>query len=351
MHRRMGMVHVGDLASGSAIEMVRGAGGAVHSIAFSSESPPLELVRATDVLYVPSALDTGQSLQILGGRIVPVEAVIDEFVAEFVKERVLARGVRMFEGFVQCERTEDVCILGNVFSRNFTHFHEELMKVVVLERAGIDCTYVLSELPAFARELLTLLGVGAERILEVRGPTSFRRALYGTPVSYRNASNHPKVLLALREQLLRARSPRARARGRKLWLDRGEQTRLGRRLVNQGDVHALLEKYGFERVDMGGLPVADQISVAAGARAIAGPHGSQFVHTQLMPPRSWVVECFSPLYLNPTYTEIYRVLRHRYTQICDTNTPVLPYAHGGDVLVDCQQLDLALGAACEELDA
>jgi hypothetical protein len=351
MHRRMGTVHVGDLASGSAIEMVRGEGGAVHSIVFSPESPPLELVRATDVLYVPSALDTGQSLQILRGRFVPVEAVIDEFVADFVKERVLARGAQVFEGFVPCEHSGEVCVLGNVFSRNFTHFHEELMKVVVLERAGIDCAYVLSELPAFARELLTLLGVGADRILEVRGPTSFRSALFSTPVSYRNASNHPRVLLALREQLLSGRSPRAPAHGCKLWLDRGEQTRLGRRLVNQDEVHTLLEKYGFERVDMGALTVAEQVSVAAGARAMAGLHGSQFVHTQLMPAGSWVVECFSPLYLNPTYTEIYRVLRHRYAQICDTNTPVFPYRHGADVRVDCQQLDLALSAASEELGA
>jgi hypothetical protein len=57
------------------------------------------------------------------------------------------------------------------------------------------------------------------------------------------------------------------------------------------------------------------------------------------------VECFSPLYLNPTYTEIYRVLRHRYAQICSTNTPIFPYPYGGDVLVDCQQLDLALREA------
>jgi hypothetical protein len=75
---------------------------------------------------------------------------------------------------------------------------------------------------------------------------------------------------------------------------------------------------------------------------MAGLHGSQFVHSQLMPPRSAVIECFSPLYLNPTYTEIYRVLRHRYSQLGATNTPVFPYPHGGDVEVDLQQLALAL---------
>ncbi len=53
------------------------------------------------------------------------------------------------------------------------------------------------------------------------------------------------------------------------------------------------------------------------------------------------------MYLNPTYTEIYRVLQHSYAQITSMNTPLFPYPHGSDVLVDCQQLDLALRAATE----
>jgi hypothetical protein len=82
-------------------------------------------------------------------------------------------------------------------------------------------------------------------------------------------------------------------------------------------------------------------------QVLSGLHGSQFVHSQLLPERSFVIECFSPLYLNPTYTEIYRVLRHRYSQISPVNTPLMPYLHDGDVLVDCQQLDLALRTASE----
>ena len=98
---------------------------------------------------------------------------------------------------------------------------------------------------------------------------------------------------------------------------------------------------------MGALSIKSQISVARQMHVLSGLHGSQFVHSQLMAPRSTIIECFSPIYLNPTYTEIYRVLRHRYSQISPVNTPVMPYEHGGDVLVDCQQLDLALRAASD----
>lgn len=65
-----------------------------------------------------------------------------------------------------------------------------------------------------------------------------------------------------------------------------------------------------------------------------------------MRPGSRVIECFSPLYLNVTYTEIYRILRHHYSQITPTNTPAFPYPHGGDVEVDIQQLELALQDLC-----
>jgi hypothetical protein len=344
---RMQTVQVNELASASVIEIVRDEGGKVHPIGGFADSPTLEAVRVSDVLYLPSALETGQSLQIVRGRHVPIEAVHYEFTADFVKSRFLEREIASFDDFVDSEYAGDVCILGNVFSRNFTHWHEELMKVVALEQAGIDCVYVISELPAFARDLLELIGIPAGRILEVREPTRFRNALYTTPVSYINAADYPGVLMALRDRLLQIDVRDQPDCGSKLWLDRGQQTRLGRKLVNEEEVFRLLEKYDFQRLDMGALPIKAQISTARNMRVMSGLHGSQFVHSQLMPARSWVIECFSPIYLNPTYTEIYRVLRHRYSQISSTNTPVFPYPHGGDVLVDCQQLDLALRAASD----
>ena len=155
------------------------------------------------------------------------------------------------------------------------------------------------------------------------------------------------MLLSLRERLLSADHEGESELGPRLWLDRGQQTRLGRKLINEEEVCRLLARYSFERVDMGSLPLLQQIAISRNARVISGLHGSHFVHSQLMNRRSWVIECFSPMYLNPTYTEIYRVLQHSYAQITSMNTPLFPYPHGSDVLVDCQQLDLALRAATE----
>ncbi|HUH00100.1 MAG TPA: glycosyltransferase family 61 protein [Gammaproteobacteria bacterium] len=340
------MLTVESISAGTARSHLDARHGSPRRVDFGADTPPIEVFRAGPVLYVPSALDVGQSAQLLGDASMPIEAVFDDFTPSFVRQRMLKKGVTQVV-FEDSTVAGDVCILGNVFSRNFTHWHEELMKLVVLERGGFDCTFVVSELPAFAAELLRLFGVDPGRVLEVRRPVRFRSALYGTPVSYRNVADYPGVLLDLRRRLLAAAGVPLPDVGPRLWLDRGEQTRLGRRLVNPEEVHPLLERYGFERIDMGALPVASQLAVARDARAMSGLHGSGFVHSQVMAPRSWVIEAFSPIYLNPTYTEIYRVLRHRYAQLTATNTPIFPYQHGGDVLVDCQQLELALYAATE----
>lgn len=339
------LVRVDDLGTVSALALARNGGDRVQTVRFP-DGTTLELARLTDVLYVPSALERGQSLQIVGGRDLAMEAVFDDFTAGFVQQRLARAGVDHFGGFVDAGDVGDVCILGNVFSRNFTHWHEELMKVVAVERAGRDCRYVVSALPAFARVLLAIMGIPDERILEVDRPTRFAAALYSTPVSYRNVADYPAVLEELRERVLACPAPAGTsAPGPRLWLDRGAQTRLGRNLVNAEEVERLLQAHDFVRVDMGALSLPAQIDAARHMRVLAGLHGSQFVHSQLMPRGSLVVECFSPLYLNPTYVEIYRVFDHRCALIAATNTPLMPYLHGGDVLVDVQQLALALQSA------
>jgi capsular polysaccharide biosynthesis protein len=342
----MSRIPINEIAGVSVLDIVRQARGRIDKVKLGNGSPIIEAAMVKDVFYMPSALSAGQSVQIVGTHQMPLEAVLNDFTPRFVRQELLNR--RLTE-LPDAEDTIDgiVCILGNVFSRNFCHWHEEMMKVVVLESIGYQCNYVIAELPGFAKELLGLIGITPERILEVRRPSRFRTALFTTPISYHNIAEYPDVLLSLRERLFAADRGGRSEFGPRLWLNRGEQTRLGRKLINAEEVDRVLARYGFERVDMGSLSVLTQIAISRNARVISGLHGAHFVHTQLMNPRSWVIECFSPMYLNPTYTGIYWVLQHSYGQITNRNTPLFPYPHGSDVLVDCQQLSLAMRAATE----
>ncbi len=75
---------------------------------------------------------------------------------------------------------------------------------------------------------------------------------------------------------------------------------------------------------MATLSLRDQLRTAQQTRLIAGPHGSQFVHAQFMPMRSTVIECFSPIHVNPSILQICRALRHDYRQIVSRCNLVYP---------------------------
>lgn len=307
---------------------------------------PLPLTRLRNVHFQPNALEQGQGLQILEDGGIPLEASYYDYVADFARDQLLRRGIPSLPEAPCADGFGDVCILANLFSRNFTHWHEELLKVVCIEAAELPCTYVLSGLPQFAPELLGLIGIPPERIIEVDRPLRFPSVLLPAAISYENITDYPVVFQALRERLLRACAdhPPSSAH-RRLWLTRGAQTRLGRQLVNSEAVGRILERHGIEQVDLGGLPVIQQMRLARDADVMAGLHGSAFVHTQLMRQGSAVVECFSPLYLNPTYTNIYRLQRHRYSLVVTTHSQLFPYPHGEDVEVDLPQFELALETA------
>lgn len=97
-------------------------------------------------LFQPSALERGQGLQILADGAIPLEASYYDDVAD-ARDQLLRRGIHSLPEAPLADHQGDVGILANLFARNFTHWQEELLKVVILEAAGMACTYLLSGLP------------------------------------------------------------------------------------------------------------------------------------------------------------------------------------------------------------
>lgn len=310
---------------------------AVPTAAFEGE--PLQVARVADVLYLPDA-----GLQVAPGGIVPLEAVQDPWCLDFeVKRRFLGKLDACAAPFEAAELEGESCVLGNFYSRNLFHWiSEELVKVVLLERSGFQGRYVLSKLPAFVHEFLALLGIPAARILVADGPLRLRSAWFSTAITARRLHRFPGLFHALREAVLREVTP---ATGhRRIWMDRRlGVNNPGRELLNPDEVYPLIERHGFEVLDMAVYPVAEQLALSSGAEAISGPHGAGFIHAAFLPPRSGVIECFSPLFINPGIFEISRLLRHRYQMVAYENC-YGGYPHGDRLMVDVSQLELALQA-------
>jgi len=300
-----------------------------------------------NVLYVPSL-----GLQIVDDRLVPAEGIVDTSNLAFLQHR-FARGGTTEEETASLSRSfspryvdDEVCILSNVFSRNFSHFTEELFKVLILESAGHTGPYVYTALPSFAFEYWDALGLDRRRLAQVPSdPVVFRSALYTTNLNFLDLRRCVDVFFELRERMFSAATEIASPYGSRLWLDRGANLDPERALVNSEEVDSYLEGYGFTRLDIGALPLLEQIAAARSADVIAGPHGSAFMHCAYMKARSTVMEIFSPNFLNGQYSiEICRVLRHRYILIVGDNAPDhgWPYPHGKAIEVPLNQLGLAL---------
>ena len=64
------------------------------------------------------------------------------------------------------------------------------------------------------------------------------------------------------------------------------------RLRNEDRVYARLERFGFERVMPGRLPLADQVALFSEAQIVAGPHGAGLTNLIFMPEDGAVIEIF-----------------------------------------------------------
>jgi capsular polysaccharide biosynthesis protein len=305
---------------------------------------PIRLVKLKDILYLPSAIERGQSLCLKNIKTIPKETYTDDYEFTVVQDWVRNNKInkRYLCDFDVNREDKPVCILGNIFSRDFGHWTEELLKVTILEKCRIGCYYVVADLPKFATNFLLFLGVRADRILSITEPTIFSCAMFTTRINHENIADHPSALMAFREFVQSRCGESTEKYGARLWLERGISLQNGGITLNKEEVYNCINKYEFQIVDMAALSIHDQIKTAVNANIIAGPHGAQFVHAQFMPASSVVIECFSPKYVNPSIFQICRVLRHKYHQVVSRCNWVRPYSHGRDCEIDVEHLQLIL---------
>lgn len=103
-------------------------------------------------------------------------------------------------------------------------------------------------------------------------------------------------------------NPKLTTFGRRVWISRGDAS--SRILSWENDLLALLPD--FSRVELAKLTPAQQISLAAEAEVIAGPHGAGLAHVLFGKPGGRVIELFPPTHLQPTYSRLAGLAGLRY---------------------------------------
>jgi Glycosyltransferase 61 len=181
-------------------------------------------------------------------------------------------------------------------------------------RLGIepDFCYIGNPQRPFQIETLARAGIAAERIL-TEAVSADR--LVAALVNRDQAVN--RAMLQFTRDLF---PPSRAAPTRRLFVARGAAS--GRILVNEDECYAFLrEHYGFERVVMDGLPVAEQARLFSEAEAIVAPHGAALTNLLFARPSARVLELVSADYAVPCFLEIAACVGCAYDRVFGRNVP------------------------------
>ena len=136
-------------------------------------------------------------------------------------------------------------------------------------------------------------------------------------------------------------------RTRRLFVSRADATK--RRLTNEDEVFARLERFGFERVMPGRLPLAERVALFSGAEIVAGPHGAGLTNLIFMTEGGAVIEIFRPGWVQGAYAWLSHLGGHTYGYVVSDRTATkLDYRLSGMAL---DAFEREVEAAVERISA
>jgi len=200
---------------------------------------------------------------------------------------------------------------------NYYHFlHDVVPRLALLDRcpeAGKPDVWYVPRRTRFQRELLELLDLPENRLVDAGAVPHLRAERLLVPTLPDLDLNHP----AWATQYLRDRLLPAGARpiaGRRIYVTRGAapHTRI---LLDEAEVLASLDRFGFERIDPGAMSVVEQIRAFAEAELILAPHGAALANLAFAGAGATVVELFAPDFVQGCYWKLATTvpgLRYRY---------------------------------------
>jgi capsular polysaccharide biosynthesis protein len=230
---------------------------------------------------------------------------------------------------------------------NFWHWcYEALPVALIAHEGGFSGTYLVPDLP-FAVETLELLGIRPDRIRRVDGSDYSLECMCLLDKRRGNSAASLGAFSRIRAVLRAEFADRTRDRHR-LYISRNGNPENMRKIVNEPELLALLERFGFLTLRLEDLPLAEQLAYTCNASVLIGPHGAGMTHCTFMPERSLILELFAPSYINPCILLACEMLQHRYFQV--TSQIVGPqYLHGRDIEAHLQIVELTLARELNQL--
>ncbi len=240
----------------------------------------------------------------------------------------------------------DVILVGG--DTNYYHWLIDYLPRLLLARkfAGEGDYRIVINTPLlkFQRESLALLGIDERQLLPVADGEAVRARTTLVPsLLAATTVPHPAVTALLQE----AFPHRHHAAGARVYLSRQDAT--SRQLVNESELIALLEQYGFERHVPAELDFQRQIDICYGAQALVAVHGAGMANLVFCPPSAKVFEIFTPLHKVTSMFMLSRICKRKHTFVRARNVTL--GSDGNPLLgnweVDLEAMESALRTALD----
>lgn len=204
------------------------------------------------------------------------------------------------------------CVAYNVWSRNVWHWiAEDLPRILLVEASGRKASYIIPPVRQFADSLL-LAGIDPSRIVCWGGGTAMlEKIVYSDRLDGYQVLSNPDLAMLLRTSLLRGVPVDPAQSGRRLYVARRDS----RWIHNDDEFTAVAERFGFQKIYLEDYSLREQITMAAHAEALIGPHGAGMIHSLFMPRGSFVMELFSAQKINHSMFPIAKALEHDYVML------------------------------------
>jgi Glycosyltransferase 61 len=217
------------------------------------------------------------------------------------------------------EVTTDIAVVisDHFIVPNLCHFlYDHISRLEVYKRAGVSIANALvvgGVIEAeFQRSVLNLLGIKnylhTKRIARVRA----REVWVSSNCRHLQHPGHlgaAWVVRFLRDNLIKNPS----SEQCKIYISRSDAR--SRRVRNEAEMIAELERHGFRSIIPGNMSFSDQVMTLTGASHVVGPHGAGMTNAIFSRPGTAVLEIFPPLYSTNGYAMMAREAGWRYSAL------------------------------------
>lgn len=229
---------------------------------------------------------------------------------------------------------ETVALLAFCSPNNYFHWMFDILpRIELLRKSNIKVDRFLINRQfhfPFQDETLTLFGIPKEKIIDTRYRQvawQFKKLVVPSPVNqykikpdtYVKPYIIPKwVCDFLRKEFLYLSYLQGAKHPERIYISR--ENAWNRKVINEEEVISYLAGYGFEKVTLESMTVAQQIQLFSSAKVIVAPHGAGLTNLVFCHPGTKVIELFSPNYMPAYYWMIsnhvyldyyYLICKHR----------------------------------------